>query len=80
LNADFDGNGYPTLGDAVYIASMRLQYGITGVNTIECMSGDFDGDGSFTLNDAAHVAMAQFDKALLPWDGGRVFTPRSLRP
>jgi len=59
---------------------MRLQYGITGVNTIECMSGDFDGDGSFTLNDAAHVAMAQFDKALLPWDGGRVFTPRSLRP
>jgi hypothetical protein len=72
LRGDFDTNGYPTLGDAVYLASARLQFGMSGVNPVACLEGDMDGDGSFTLNDAAHVAMAQFNKARLPWNGGRV--------
>jgi hypothetical protein len=59
------------LGDAVFIAIMRLEYGATGVNPLTCVSGDFDSDGSFTLNDAAYVAEAQFNKALLPWDKRR---------
>jgi len=66
---DFDGNGVPTLGDAVYVALARMTYGHTGENPIACLQGDFDGDGSFTLNDAAHIAEAQFGKSWLPWQG-----------
>jgi len=68
LQGDFDGNGKPSLGDAVHIANARLSYGATNVNPISCLKGDFDSDGYFTLNDAARVAEAQFRLAYLPWD------------
>jgi len=70
------------LGDAVYVASARLQYGLTNINSITCLDGDFDGDGSFTLNDAARVAEAQFGLALLPWDSGsrRLVDSRLITP
>jgi len=64
---DFDRSGRPTLGDAVYVADARLEYGSSGVNPIACVEGDFDSDGFFTLNDAALVSEAQFSKAYLPW-------------
>jgi hypothetical protein len=67
LTGDFDQGGRPTLGDAVFVANARLEFGSTGVNPIVCLLGDFDQDGSFTLNDAAIVAEAQFGKAYLPW-------------
>jgi len=78
LQTDLDGNGRATLGDAVFVANARLEYGTTGVNPMECLEGDYDGDGSFTLNDAAQVAMAIFGKAKLPWTdqfpiGSRMF-------
>lgn len=68
IEGDFDHNGRPTLGDAVFVAEARLQYGSTGINAISCLSGDFDSDSSFTLNDAATVAEAQFEKQFLPWE------------
>jgi len=68
LLGDFDSNGVPTLGDAVFIANARVTLGTTGENPIACLDGDFDSDGSFTLNDAATVAEAQFGKNFLPWN------------
>lgn len=56
-----------TLGDAVYVARMRLRYGETGQNDIACVGGDFDMDGYFTVNDAVFVAMAQFGLAIYEW-------------
>ena len=52
----------------MYIAAERLQFGLTGVNSVRCRGGDFDGDGFFTLNDAAHVAQAIFGVAAMPWE------------
>jgi len=65
---DLDHNGRSTLGDAVYISTKRLEFGLTGINSVACLLGDFDGDGTFTLNDAAMVAQAQFDRSSFPWD------------
>ena len=67
LKGDFSHNGLTTLGDAVWIASARLQYGTTGLNPVRCMNGDFDQDGYFTLNDAAFVAEVIFSKNYFPW-------------
>jgi hypothetical protein len=67
LKGDFDQSGFPSLGDAVFVAHKRLEYGITHINPISCVGGDFDSDGSFTINDASRVAEAQFNKYFLPW-------------
>jgi len=67
FQGDLDANGYATLGDAVYVALSRLDFGVSGENPISCLEGDFDSDGSFTLNDAAYVAEAQFGMAYFPW-------------
>jgi hypothetical protein len=75
LGGDIDENGFSTLGDAVYVAVARLQYGSTQVNPIKCMAGDFDSDGTFTVNDAAFVAMAQFGIERYPWDKVAVSSP-----
>jgi len=72
LQGDFDSNGVPTLGDAVFVANARVTLGTTGENPIACLDGDFDSDGSFTLNDAATVAEAQFGKNFLPWDDSQM--------
>lgn len=76
MTGDIDKSGAATLGDAVHVANMRLEYGTTLKNPMEgdCMDGDFDMDGRFTVNDASHVALAQFGRAHLPWNqpqGGR---------
>jgi len=79
FQGDLNGNGYATLGDAVYVALSRLEYGISGENPISCLEGDFDSDGSFTLNDAAFVAEAQFNLAYFPWAEDPGPSSRQLR-
>jgi len=86
MAGDFDHNGAPTLGDAVFVAMARLELGTSGLLVIECMGGDFDEDGSFTMNDAARVAEAQFQIANLPWEtpvassqGRRLIDPLATR-
>ena len=73
---------HSALGDAVFVANARLDYGKYGVNSMSCLGGDFDSDGSFTLNDAAQVAEAQFGMAYLPWHAARRLAnpQQALRP
>lgn len=70
LSGDFNHNGHVTLGDAMWVAIARLQYGATGQNPVKCMGGDFDEDGLFTVNDASFVAQVQFDLKHFPWNHG----------
>lgn len=67
LTGDIDESGFATLGDAVYVAVARLDFGMGQRNPIKCMDGDFDNDGTFTVNDAAFVAMAQFNLVKHLW-------------
>lgn len=69
MKGDFDNSGFASLGDAVHVANMRLDYGDTQINPFkgDCMEGDFDNDGVFTIGDAAYVALVQFGKAIFHW-------------